>query len=124
MIGIFRFISCCGATLLGTAEQLSSEEQENQSRSRVGGIFLSRTNYSCRPNEQHTWNSSTKHEAAQPTPQQEMKRKMTIIRDIKKGEEKELRLRLQDSNPFLLCIGAASGELSTNCRSPKTSSVP
>ena len=59
MIGIFRFISCCGATLFRTAEQLSSEEQENQLRSSVGGIFLSRTNYSCRPNTQHTWNSST-----------------------------------------------------------------
>src|SRR6266496_210355 len=118
MIGIFRFISCCGGTLAAwrRAEQLNSEKKENQSRSSVRGILpiTSRINYSCRPNTQHIWNSSTKHEAAQPTPQQEMKRKMPIIRDIKKGEEKELRLRLQDSNPFFLCIGAVSGELSTN----------
>jgi hypothetical protein len=47
------------------------------SNSRVGGIFptISRINHSCRPNTQHTWNSSTGHET------------IHAIRDIKKGEE-------------------------------------
>jgi hypothetical protein len=47
------------------------------SGSMVGGIFpiISRINHSCRPNTQHTWNSSTEHET------------IHTIRDIQKGEE-------------------------------------
>jgi hypothetical protein len=43
----------------------------------AGGIFpiISRINHSCRPNTQHTWNSSTEHET------------IHAIRNIKKGEE-------------------------------------
>jgi SET domain-containing protein len=45
--------------------------------SSVGGIFpmISRINHSCRPNTQHTWNTSIEHET------------IHAIRDIKKGEE-------------------------------------
>jgi hypothetical protein len=58
------------------------------SGSSVSGIFpiISRINHSCRPNTQHTWNSSTKHET------------IHAIRDIKKGEEITISYNLGGSS--------------------------